>query len=196
VSSLDDLMDVGEQEPAPEPTRRFDRGWGWLVRVVLVAAGGAVAINFLLSIAANRAVPYVLIGIGLVAIQVLFAVLAWVRSTGLPDTLRYGLISTNRAGQAGSRDGLATATARWGRELSWFGLQGGDGEQFARTLQPRLARLAEERLRLRHGITVRSDPARARQLLGEQLWSLVTSRATRCPSGRELAALVKQMEAI
>lgn len=196
MSSLDDLMDVGEQEPAAESTHGFNHGWRWLLRVVLVAAGGALAVNFLLTIAANRSVPYLLTGIGLVAIQVLLAVLAWVRSSGLPDTLRFGLISTNRAGQAGSRDGLATATARWGRELSWFGLQGGDGEQFARTLQPRLARLAEERLRLRHGITVRSDPARARQLLGEPLWSLVTSRATRCPSGRELAALVKQMEAI
>jgi hypothetical protein len=52
----------------------------------------------------------------------------------------------------------------------------------------------QERLRLRHGITVDSDPARARQLLGEPLWALVTKRARRCPNRRELVALVKQME--
>ena len=46
------------------------------------------------------------------------------------------------------------------------------------------------------GITLASDPQRARHLLGEPLWALVTEPVRRPPTGRELAALVKLMEAI
>ncbi len=36
---------------------------------------------------------------------------------------------------------------------------------------PVLAELTDERLRLRHGLTRASDPRRARELIGETLWS-------------------------
>lgn len=197
VASLDDLMEVGEQEPEPQPGRRLGGGWRWVVNTVLLAGTGTLAGALLLRITVEKSAPYVLIFVGLVALRILLAVLAWVRNPLLPDTLRFRVASSQRVEESDLRDGLAIATQRWHRNLAWFGLQGGaDGEQFARTLQPRLARLVEERLRLRHGIDLRSNPQRARELLGEPLWALVTTRAKRCPSGRELAALVKQMEAI
>jgi hypothetical protein len=196
VNSLDDLMDAGEPaEPAPTRAATLGRGWRWLLWTVVRAAVGTVLINALGRAVAEKSISLPFLFVGLLAVQVLVAVLLWVRSPLLPQTLRLGVQSADQGG-AGERDGMVLATQRWSRQLAWFGLQGGDGPQFARTLQPRLARLVDERLRLRHGITVASDPQRARQLLGEPLWALVTTPARRCPTGRELAALVKHMEAI
>ncbi len=198
MNSLDDLMNVGEP-PAPQPESTnpgtLGRGWRWLLWSVVRSAAGAVLSYGLVRAIADESVSIPFLFVGLLAVHVLVAVLVWVRSPLLPDTLRLGLQSADR-GATGSRDGLVQAAQRWSRQLAWFGLQGGDGEQFARTLQPRLARLVEERLRLRHGVTVASDPQQARQLLGEPLWALVTTPARRCPTGRELAALVTYMEAI
>jgi hypothetical protein len=197
VNSLDDLLDVGEPAEPEQPDRQrtLGRGWSWLLWSLVRSAVGTIVIYALARAAVDRAISIPFLFVGLLAVHVLVAVLIWVRSPVLPDTLRMGLQSADRGGAAG-RDGLAQATQRWSRQLAWFGLQTGDGEQFARTLQPRLARLAEERLRLRHGITRESDPQRARQLLGEPLWALITVPARRSPTGRELAALVKHMEAI
>jgi hypothetical protein len=198
TSSLDDLLDVGEQLPEEIPAGRLPGGgWRWTIRTLLVAAGGTLVGGLLMRIISEHTVPWLLFFVGLVVVQVLFAVLVWVRNPQLPQTLRFGIASTQRASEMAERDGLALASQRWYRNLAWFGLQGGNnGEQYARTLQPRLARLVEERLRLRHGVSLRGDPARARQLIGEQLWSLVSAPAKRSPSPRELEALVKQMEAI
>ncbi len=50
-----------------------------------------------------------------------------------------------------------------------------DGTKFAWNVRPVLAQLAAERLRHRHAIIIRRDPERARAMLGEQLWQIVTS---------------------
>nr|BFE76467.1 hypothetical protein GCM10020092_097680 [Actinoplanes digitatis] len=62
---------------------------------------------------------------------------------------------------------------RWERQLDW---SQSDAEKFSRNVLPVLAELADERLRLKHGITRSSDPRRARELLGEPLWG-VSGRA-------------------
>ncbi len=197
MSLLDDLLDVGEPEPEPQPRRGVTNRGRWLIRALLIAAAGTFFIELFVQIIAAQRVSYFFVFFGLLALQVLLAVLAWTRNPQLPETLRFGIASSQQAGQAPGRDGLALATQKWSRNMAFFGLQlGRDGEQFARTLQPRIALLVEERLRLRHGITTKSDPQRAREILGEPLWAMVTIRAKRPPSGRELAALVKQMEAV
>lgn len=44
---------------------------------------------------------------------------------------------------------------------------------FDHGIRPRLARLLDTRLAERHGVTIASQPARARELAGEDLWPLV-----------------------
>ncbi|GAB3945692.1 hypothetical protein GCM10027614_37900 [Micromonospora vulcania] len=48
-------------------------------------------------------------------------------------------------------------------------------ERFTSVVLPRLAELADERLRLTHAVTRESDPARARVLLGDRLWTFLES---------------------
>jgi hypothetical protein len=194
MSLLDDLMDVGE--PEPELSRGTSGRTRLAVRILLVAAAGTALIELFTRVVAGHAVSIPFAFFGLVTLQVLLAVLAWVRNLELPPTLRHQIESGERLARTSGRDGLALATERWNRQMAWYGLQGGDSDQFARTLQPRLARLVEERLRLRHGLTITGDRERAREVLGPQLWTLVTTPAKRSPSGRELAGLVKQMEKI
>jgi hypothetical protein len=45
-------------------------------------------------------------------------------------------------------------------------------EQFAKSTRPMLRRLTTERLRTVHGIDVAAEPARARRLMGEELWEI------------------------
>ncbi len=44
---------------------------------------------------------------------------------------------------------------------------------FDRGIRPRLARLLDTRLAERHGVTIASQPDRARELAGEDLWPLI-----------------------
>jgi 3-isopropylmalate dehydrogenase len=57
-----------------------------------------------------------------------------------------------------------------------------------------LAELADERLRLRHGITRDSDPRRARELLGAPLGGAVHDRGRRAAKARELETYVDALE--
>jgi hypothetical protein len=59
---------------------------------------------------------------------------------------------------------------------------------------PVLAELTDERLRLRHGITCASDPRRARELLGEPLWLVLTEHGRRPPKARDLTMYVEALE--
>jgi hypothetical protein len=55
--------------------------------------------------------------------------------------------------------------------LSWGSV---DRERYETRLRPQLARLAEERLRQRHGVDPARQPDLARQIVGEPLWQLMT----------------------
>jgi hypothetical protein len=57
-----------------------------------------------------------------------------------------------------------------------------------------LGELADERLRIHHGITRASDPRRARALLGEPLWLALADPGRRPPRQRDLAAYVETLE--
>ena len=74
-----------------------------------------------------------------------------------------------------------------------------DGTKFDWSLRPLLARLATERLRQQHAITIRREPEAARAMLGEQLWQMI-SRQPDQPSPplskRQLTALVEAIEAL
>lgn len=74
-----------------------------------------------------------------------------------------------------------------------------DGSKYDRNVRPVLARLASERLRQKYGIDPRRQPVQAREVLGEQLWSLTIAPpapASPAPSHAELSTLIALIEAL
>jgi hypothetical protein len=189
VSRLDELLDAA-QEPPPRP-RTSGREWGgWLVKAVLLAAAGTVPIYVGFRLA-GKAIP-VLLPFGLLlAVGVLYRLGSLLRSVGTPPVLLRpsAELRLRTTGPTSGRDGLEAAIAVWRTRLLHV-----NPEQFGRVVQPPLIALVDERLRLRHGVTLAGDPARARALLGDPLWTFVTQPYPRSPTPRDLAALVRYME--
>lgn len=78
--------------------------------------------------------------------------------------------------------------------LSWSSV---DRSRYEERLRPQLVRLAEERLRQRHGVDPAAQPDLARRILGEPLWLLMTAPPTGGPpSPRRLAELLTDLERI
>lgn len=195
MTSLDDLLTY--DEPDERPSRSgVDALWWWLLKAALGSAVGAVPIWAFIRFL-SLSVAYPLIFMILFCLWMLYSLVRWIGSRPLPATLVRSsteLVSADQAGGAG-QDGLHLATARWDTRLAWAKLQNDKG-QFARTVQPRMVGIIDERLRQRHGVARSTDPARARALLGEPLWMFVTVPAAKNPSPRELAGLIALMEAL
>ncbi len=194
-TSLDDLLDYEAEEPEP-PGRSPDTAWWWLAKAVIWSVVLTLPVWAFFRIAGFE-VPYPLIAMVLLAARVLRALLRWVNPRPLPATLirpSTELVSEDLA-EAPERDGLQLAVARWDNRLSWIRLQSDKG-QFARTIQPRLVEIIDERLRLRHGLVRTRDPVRARAVLGEPLWTFVTTPVPKNLPPRDLAGLITLMERI
>jgi len=88
-------------------------------------------------------------------------------------------------------DALRAAVRRWERSLD---RAHSDADLYARNVLPALAELADERLRLRHGITRASDPRRARELLGDPLWAALHDRGRHTAKASELETYVTVLE--
>ncbi|MEO7260074.1 MAG: hypothetical protein ABI047_02240 [Jatrophihabitantaceae bacterium] len=74
-----------------------------------------------------------------------------------------------------------------------------DGSKYDRNVRPVLAKLATDRVRQRYGIDPRNQPIQAREVLGEQLWSLTIAPAepaSPAPSHAELSTLLSLIEAL
>ncbi|MET8280152.1 hypothetical protein [Micromonospora sp. NPDC005174] len=93
----------------------------------------------------------------------------------------------------GARDALRAAINGWELPLDWSTTR---PERFTEVILPRLAELADERLRLKHSVTRESDPVRARALLGDRLWTFLETPPRRPPSPRDLAVIVAELEKI
>lgn len=89
-------------------------------------------------------------------------------------------------------DGAQIAIGRWESRLR----RRGDPDRLTQQLLPRLRELVDERLRLRHGVTMATDPGRARQLMGEALWTMIHHPPRRGFAPHDLSVLVDQMEAL
>ena len=71
----------------------------------------------------------------------------------------------------------------------------GEGSQtFVRRIRPMLLELTTDRLVHRHGIDPELEPDRARELVGEQLWTLVTGTEARTASFAEIEQAVQTIE--
>ena len=86
-----------------------------------------------------------------------------------------------------------TQVERWRRRLE---ATSGDTEWFTRVVRARLVTLVGQRLRLRHGVRLADEPARAREILGEPLYEFLTEPLPRTPTPPELDRLITRMEEI
>lgn len=191
TASIDELLQY-EEELAPAKDRASDSGWIWLGRTALAAAGisvlvvfGARLVEIGLPFPVVFAVTLALMVLRKVALDV--APVPFVRSQ--PPPLRDDDWQLNWQ----SPDGAFAAASRWETRLSWTEA---DPPRFARNVQPLIIDLADERLRQKHGITRAGDPVRARELLGDPLWTFMTTPVTRSLTPRQIAALVAQVEAL
>ncbi|MFI6130555.1 hypothetical protein [Micromonospora sp. NPDC051141] len=192
-TSIDDLLGSGE-EPTGSAVDRPSGGRGrWLLRIVLVTAAAVVVIVVGLRAVGLR-VPLWIIVAGVLAVLAVRRVTA---ALSPPPPPRAGLRSSGGEESGtwnwSARDALRTAINGWERPLDWCT---DNRERFTERVLPRLGELADERLRQRHGVTRESDPARARALLGEPLWTFLGTPARRPPTPRDLAAIVAELEKI
>ncbi|MFG1754759.1 hypothetical protein [Streptosporangium sandarakinum] len=85
----------------------------------------------------------------------------------------------------------AFATARWWEHR--LASARDDPQRFRTRVQPRLAEITAERLRRRHGP---AGPGRAEEILGPDLYELLTAPVTAVPTRAELARLLTRIEEI
>lgn len=190
--SLNDLLDFSDGGPADDDPRPVSRRW-WLSDLIIsavVAAGLYVVIR---TTGFETPLP-VLFAIVLTVMLLRRAIRA-VPATPPPPATRSELwgVTDDGADRSPPADGVARAVQRWESRFGWTER---DPSRYKSAVQPRLYELVDERLRQRHGITMRSDPDRARALIGEQLWTFLHARVARTPNAREMAAVVDEMEKI
>ncbi|MBQ0894622.1 hypothetical protein KBX37_16210 [Micromonospora sp. U56] len=191
-TGLDDLLTFEEEPPPRTGQERGGRGRAVLRALAVAAAITVVVLAVLRAVGLQVSIWIVVAGV--------LAVLAVRRVTAAlapPPPPRAG--GRAPAGEEpgswnwGARDALRTAINGWERPLDW---SSGNQKRFTERILPRLGELADERLRQRHGLTRESDPARARTLLGEPLWTFLNTPSRRPPSPRDLAAIVAELEKI
>ncbi|MEV4118250.1 hypothetical protein [Micromonospora sp. NPDC049645] len=191
-TSIDDLL-AFEEEAAPTGPQARPSRWGPVLRSLAWAAAlVAVLLVGLRAVGLQVSLPVLIAGV--------LAVLAVRRVTALlapppppPGGGRVGTGEEDGSYNWGARDALRSAINRWEWPLDWSSSR---PERFTGTVLPRLGELADERMRLKHGVTRESDPARARVLLGERLWTFLETPPRRTPSPRDLAVIVAELEQI
>ncbi|MEU8422555.1 hypothetical protein AB0C15_16940 [Micromonospora sp. NPDC048835] len=191
-TSIDDLL-AFEEESAPVGPQPRDSRWRPVLRLLAWAAAlVAVLLVGLRAVGLQVSLPVLVAGV--------LAVLAVRRVTALlapppppPGGGRVGAGEEDGSYNWGARDALRSAINRWEWPLDWSSTR---PERFTGTVLPRIGELADERMRLKHGVTRESDPARARVLLGDRLWTFLETPPRRTPSPRDLAVIVAELESI
>jgi hypothetical protein len=186
--SLEQLL-TDAQEPPDRPPRR--RPW---LRDPLWALGSALGIYAVLRVF-GFVTPLVVLAAAAFAVMTVRRVLAAVPVGEPPAALRspaWG-VTDDAAGGYSPVDGVLRVVQRWEARFSWTDR---DHVRYAEAVHPRLIELADERLRQRHGITLRGDPRRAKAALGDPLWTFLHAPIRRGPGPREVAAAVAEMEKI
>lgn len=193
-AGLEDLFSAPVERPAEEPqevSAKPRSRVGWVLRnALLVAVASAVTLAVLRS--QGIKVSVLLVVAAFVALRLLMLAVSEVAPPPLPRGRGGRGEENGDYGRAGN-DTLRVAVRRWERQLDW---SQHDGERFSRIVLPALTELADERLRLRHGVTRASDPRRARELLGEPLWQVLHDPGRRPPKAREMSTVVDALEKI
>lgn len=195
LASIDELLaaDAGPDLETAVDAPGSGRGaavFRQVFRAVLVAALCAGALDVVL-LPLGVKVPYPLLFSVFFALVVLRRAL---RQVAAPR-LRLDAVPTTAPGTridpTDLPDGMQLALGRWDARLSWSER---DPPRFNTAVRSRMAEIVEERLRQHHGFTAASDPRRARELMGERLWTFLFSPLARTPNPGELAAVVDDME--
>ncbi|GAA0932254.1 hypothetical protein [Virgisporangium aurantiacum] len=172
----------------PEPTRRW-----WLADLVIsaVVATGAYVVIRVMGFETPLPVLFAIV----LTVLLLRRAMKAVPAAPPPPATRSDLwgVTDDGADRSPPADGVVRAVQRWESRFGWTER---DPSRYKSAVQPRLYELVDERLRQRHGITMRSDADRARALIGEQLWTFLHARVARTPNAREMAAVVDEMEKI
>ncbi|MEU4527635.1 hypothetical protein OG400_10965 [Micromonospora ureilytica] len=191
-TSIDDLL-AFEEEGAPAGPKARDSRWRPVLRSLAWAAAlVAVLLVGLRAVGLQVSLPVLIAGV--------LAVLAVRRVTALlapppppPPARQAGAGEEDGSYNWDARDALRGAINQWERPLDWSSNR---TERFTEVVLPRIGELADERMRLKHGVTRESDPARARVLLGERLWTFLETPPRRTPSPRDLAVIVAELESV
>jgi hypothetical protein len=194
IGGLDDLFAMVD-EPAvdarPEPAERPRSRVLWATRNVLLVAVATVVTAAVLRFA-RVGVSVVVVAAAFVALRLLMLAVAEVAPPPAPKpAARRTSADTDGFYHWAGTDSLRSAVRRWEQRLEW---SRSDPDAFARNVSPVLGELADERLRLHHGITRASDPRHARELLGEPLWLALADPGRRPPRQRDLDAYVETLE--
>ncbi|MFI7607175.1 hypothetical protein ACIBTV_18810 [Micromonospora sp. NPDC049366] len=194
-ASIDDLLTFEEDR-----TRRDERERGSRTGQAVRALAGVAAVVVVLVVGLRAVGLRVSLLILIAGVAAVFAVRRVVAALAPPPPPPPSAASRARAAEAGdgtwnwnARDALRSAINGWEVPLDWSATR---PERFTGTILPRLGELADERLRLKHGVTRDSDPVRARALLGERLWTFLETPPRRTPSPRDLAVIVAELEKI
>ncbi|ADB30527.1 hypothetical protein Kfla_1426 [Kribbella flavida DSM 17836] len=93
-----------------------------------------------------------------------------------------------------SNDNRTQFLATWVQEASRERRTGEGSLTFERRIRPLLLELTTDRLVHRHGIDPALEPERAKALVGDQLWQLITGTESRTASYAELEQAVQTIE--
>lgn len=192
-ASIDDLLRHEEEPPRQQEPKRVSGGAGWWVRTLLTAAGLAAVAVFGMRMG-GLALSIPLAFAGCLALLLLRRVVGLVAS---PPLVKVGMRramgeETGAYNWSASQDAMRVAVHRWEVPLGWSRRE--DIDRYLRTVPKMLRELTDERLRQRHGLTIASDPKSARVLLGEELWTILTTPVKRPLAPRDLAASVSRLE--
>jgi hypothetical protein len=192
-AGLADLFTADEErrpeEPAQAEPRRKSRA-GWVLRSVLLI-GAASAITVAVIRSQGIKVPVLLVVGAFLALRLIMLAIAQVAPPPAPRRRDRG--GRGDTGDPVGPDSLREAVRRWEFPLEQSQRE---ADRFSSIVLPALTELADERLRLRHGITRVSDPHRARELLGEPLWQVLNEPGRRTPKPRDVSAYVDALERI
>ncbi|GIJ77996.1 hypothetical protein SAMN05443287_105285 [Micromonospora phaseoli] len=192
-TSIDDLLTFEEERPVqPEQAR------GGRLRTVAGVLGVTAAVTAVAVVGLRVVGLRVSLLVLVAAVLTLLVIRRIVTSLAPPPRSTLAASRSRRGEEDGmynwdARDALRTAINGWEVPLDWSRTR---PERFTSVILPRLAELADERMRLKHGVTRESDPARARVLLGDRLWTFLETPPRRTPSPRDLAAIVAELEKI
>lgn len=194
-TSIDDLFSGAEERgPKRRPHRESARDQPLRLLLRNLAGAGAVVVVVVAGLrAVGLQVSLPVLVAGVLALFLVRQVVRTLRPPPAAPAVHLPLFDpAELRGQRGDQhDALRAAINSWEGPLDWSATR---AKRFNGTILPRLGELADERIRLRHGVTRGSDPARARVLLGDRLSTFLEHPPRRPPSPRELAAIVAELE--